>query len=325
MKNKLILLVALLSGTITANCQISKTNECSGGWAKYENNPVLGGNLGTIFDISVLRNNQGVFQMYCSWRDKRSIALSESKDGLAWSEPVICLPYNEGSGWETDVNRPVVIQKDGLYHLWYSGYAVVDGVGKSWIGYATSKDGKTFTRKGDKPVLFPELPWEKVAVMCPHVIWDEQEKIYKMWYSGGEIYEPDAIGFATSKDGMTWKKYANNPIFSHNKQNEWEQLKVTACQVIKRKNDYLMFYIGFKNVDYAQIGMARSKDGMNNWVRFEGNPIIKPGLDWDSCAVYKPYVVPDKKNDRWLLYYNGRRKGQEQIGIAVHQGMDFGF
>ena len=50
----------------------------------------------------------------------------------------------------------------------------------------------------DKPVLVPERPWEKVAVMCPHVLWDEQAKLYRMWYSGGEQEEPNAIGYATS-------------------------------------------------------------------------------------------------------------------------------
>ena len=56
-------------------------------------------------------------------------------------------------------------------------------------------------------------PWEKVAVMCPHVLYDEKEKLYRMWYSGGEHYEPDAIGHATSKDGLVWEKHRRNPIF----------------------------------------------------------------------------------------------------------------
>ena len=257
--------------------------------------------------------------MYCSWRPKRSIALSESTDGLKWSDPVICLPYNDSSGWERDVNRPVVIKKDGKYHMWYTG----ETDSTSQIGYAISDDGKHFTKVVPQPVLVPSLPWEKKALMCPHVIWDEKENIFKMWYSGGEQYEPDAIGYATSKDGIQWTKNENNPVFKNTTTNDWEQAKVTACQVIKRTDDYLMFYIGFKNVDYAQIGMAKSKDGITNWERFAGNPIIKPGMGWDSSAVYKPYVIPDK--DRWLLYYNGRKNGVEQIGIAIHDGKDLGF
>jgi beta-1,2-mannobiose phosphorylase / 1,2-beta-oligomannan phosphorylase len=321
MKQKLLMFAILFACILVSKSQVVVSQDCTGGWAKFEGSPVLGGNLGTIFDISVMQDDKGTYRMYCSWRDKRSIALSESKDGLHWSTPEICLKYNDNSSWEKDLNRPVVIQKDGMYHMWYTGQAG----GHSWIGYATSTDGKNWTRKSDKPVLSPELTWEKVAVMCPHVNWDVKEKIFKMWYSGGEQYEPDAIGYATSKDGLHWTKHKNNPVFAYDAKNEWEQHKVTACQVIKRKNDYLMFYIGFKNIDYAQIGMARSKNGISGWERYSENPIIKPGNGWDASAVYKPYALPDKKNKCRLLYYNGRNGGHEQIGIAIHQGMDLGF
>lgn len=309
----------LLLPVYLLSCTSSTNTETAGGWKKYTANPVLGGDFGTIFDISTLHDERGKFEMYCSWRPKRSIALSESTDGLKWSDPVICLPYNDSSGWERDVNRPVVIKKDGKYHMWYTGET--DSV--SQIGYAISDDGKHFTKVVQQPVLIPSAPWEKKALMCPHVIWDEKENIFKMWYSGGEQYEPDAIGYATSADGIHWEKYEGNPVFKNNAGNEWEQAKVTACQVIKRADDYLMFYIGFKNVDYAQIGMAKSKDGITSWERYTQNPIIRPGMAWDSSAVYKPYAILN--NDQWLLYYNGRRNGMEQIGIAIHEGKELGF
>jgi beta-1,2-mannobiose phosphorylase / 1,2-beta-oligomannan phosphorylase len=295
--------------------------ETAGGWKKYGKNPVLGGDLGTIFDISVLHDRPGDFDMYCSWRPQRSIALSTSSDGLEWTRPVICLPYNDSSGWEHDVNRPVVIRNpvDGEYYMWYTG----ENDSASAIGLAIGPDGRQFRRVSSRPVLVADRPWEKKAVMCPHVIWDDQTKRFRMWYSGGEQYEPDAIGYATSTDGVHWDKYEGNPVFYHDSAREWEQDKVTACQVIRRKDDYLMFYIGFATVDYAQIGMARSKDGITKWERYARNPIIRPGSDWDSSAVYKPYAIED--GDRWLLYYNGRRNSMEQIGIAIHEGKDLGF
>lgn len=295
--------------------------ETAGGWKKFVYNPVLGGDLGTIFDISVLHDRPGDFDMYCSWRPKRSIALSTSSDGLEWTRPVICLPYNDSSGWERDVNRPVVIRNpaDGKYYMWYTG----ENDSVSAIGLAISTDGRQFRRVSARPVLVADHPWEKKAVMCPHVMWDDQAKRFRMWYSGGEQYEPDAIGYATSADGIHWDKYEGNPVFFHDSTHEWERDKVTACQVIRRKDDYLMFYIGFATIDYAQIGMARSKDGITKWERYAQNPIIKPGPDWDSSAVYKPYAIED--GDRWLLYYNGRRNNMEQIGIAIHEGRDLGF
>lgn len=317
MKKKLAWLALLLVGML--DVLGADKPECVAGWRKFEGSPVLGGKLGTIFDISMLKVGPHDYRMYCSWRDKKSLALSESKDGLKWSDPVVCLEFDDHSRWEKDLNRPVVLQHGGQYHMWYTGQAN----GHSWIGYATSPDGRKWTRKSAEPVLSPELPWEKVAVMCPHVLWDETEQMFKMWYSGGEQNEPDAIGYATSKDGLTWKKHATNPVFANLKANAWEQHKVTACQVIRREHDYLMYYIGFRTEEYAQIGMARSKDGINSWERFPQNPIIRPGAGWDASAVYKPYVLEEA--DCWRLYYNGRNGSHEQIGIAIHDGKDLGF
>ncbi|MDR2346028.1 MAG: hypothetical protein LBE18_08170 [Planctomycetaceae bacterium] len=289
-------------------------------WEKYEHNPVLGGGgVGTIFDVSLLKED-GSYKMYSSWRPKKSLALSTSTDGKEWTKPQIIFEPNSKTSWEDNINRPGIVKKDGVYHLWYTGQ-VKD---RSHIGYATSKDGINFERQSDEPVLKPELPWEKVAVMCPHVNWDKEENIFKMWYSGGEQYEPNAIGYATSKDGLHWEKYAENPIFAADKKRKWEQHKVTGGQVVKRKNDYLMFYIGFQTEDLAQIGIAKSPDGIKNWIRYENNPIISPTPNgWDANACYKPFVIQEK--DKWLLWYNGRNKNLERIGLAIFNDKDLGF
>jgi predicted GH43/DUF377 family glycosyl hydrolase len=293
--------------------------ETVAGWTKYPKNPVLGGDLGTCFDLCVLKEGDA-YRMWFSWRPKKSIALVESKDGVQWGKPVIVLGPNKKTDWENDINRPVVIKNGDRYQMWYTGQAK----GKSWIGYATSKDGVTWERMSDKPVLAAEKPWEKVAVMCPHVIYDDQAKVYRMWYSGGEQYEPNAIGYATSADGLQWTRHDKNPIFKPDPKNAWEKNRVTGCQVVRHGDWHLMFYIGFRDVNYAQIGVARSKDGITDWQRHPANPIIRPGKDqWDRDAVYKPYAIYDGK--QWLLWYNGRKGGVEQIGLALHPGEDLGF
>ena len=296
-----------------------RTSSPAGAWEKYSGNPVLGGHYGTCFDLSVLKENDA-YRLWFSWRPKASIALVQSPDGIHWSEPVIVLGPNRASGWENDVNRPVVIKQGDTYHMWYTGQSE----GHSSIGYATSPDGVVWKRLSAKPVLAPDQPWEKVALMCPDVLWDAQSKLYRMWYSGGEQYEPDAIGYATSPDGMTWTKSENNPVFKSDPNLEWEHYKVTACQVVEDRGWYLMFYIGFRDVDHAQIGVARSPDGVTNWQRLPTNPIIRPGLNqWDHDACYKPYAIFD--GAKWLLWYNGRHGGSEQIGLATHDGEDLGF
>jgi predicted GH43/DUF377 family glycosyl hydrolase len=85
-----------------------------------------------------------------------------------------------------------------------------------------------------------------------------------------------------------------------------------------------MFYIGFRDTDHAQIGVARSKDGITNWQRLPANPIVRPTPGgWDADACYKPYVIYDGR--KWLLWYNGRHGGLEQIGVVTHEGRDLGF
>jgi len=311
----------LFASAGTALAGIANAAETSAGWRKSEHNPVLGGKLGTCFDVSVLKDG-GRFRMWFSWRPQGSIALVEGTDGIHWSEPVIVLGPNPDTDWEDEVNRPIVVKRSDGYHMWYTGQAR----GHSWVGYATSVEGKTWKRSSRKPVLSADAPWEKVAVMCPHIIWDGEAKLYRMWYSGGDQYEPDAIGYATSPDGRQWTKLTQNPIFRADPKHAWEQYKVTACQVLWRDGWYYMFYIGFRDVDHAQIGLARSRDGITDWQRLPGNPIIRTGespAEWDYDACYKPFAILDA--NRWLLWYNGRRASFEQIGMAIHPGRDLGF
>ncbi len=316
----MVLLVGALSwSAVVADEPRAGRAETTAGWAKHPGNPVLGGDLGTCFDVSVLKDGD-TYRMWFSWRPKKSIALVESRDGVRWSEPLIVLGPNEKTDWEDDLNRPVVLKNGGRYQMWYTGQAR----GRSWIGHAVSQDGKAWQRISGRPVLSADAPWENVAVMCPHVLYDGEARLYRMWYSGGEQREPNAIGYATSEDGLTWKKHANNPIFRPDPKTVWEQDRVTGCQVIRRGDWFLMFYIGFQDGNHSQIGLARSRDGITGWQRHPDNPLIRRGKDkWDHDAVYKPYAILDDR--RWLLWYNGRKGDLEQIGMATHEGEDLGF
>ncbi len=296
-------------------------------WKPYAGNPVLGGEYGTCFDVCVLRE-RGRFRMWLSWRPKKSIAISESADGIHWSAPEIVLGPLLTTGWEDDINRPVVVLREGRYHMWYTGQNWLPGqtvgghtAGHSAIGYATSADGRVWTRASEKPVLKPETEWEGAALMSPDVIWDDDMHLWRMWYSGGEQYEPNAIGYATSSDGLAWKKYGSNPAFRPDPAAAWEHARVAGIQVIKVDGWHYAFYIGYRDIDHAQIGLARSKDGITDWQRYRGNPIVRSGgTGFNADASYKPYAVFFK--GQWMLWFNGRRANLEQIGLVLHKGYD---
>ena len=297
-----------------------KKQGTNGGFEKYVHNPVLGGHLGVCFDISMLYED-GIYKMYFSWRDKKSVALTTSNDGIHFGEPIILIePREHERHWEDDINRPCVVKTEEGYHMWYTGqYHETNREGTSHIFHAFSKDGINFERTNDEPVLSADKPWENTSVMNPSVIYDSQTATFKMWFSAGAQYEPKAIGYAESQDGINWIKCENNPIFEANTNESWERHKVAGCQVIRYQDKYLMFYIGYYNEDYAQIGIATSDDGINKWVRYGKNPIIAPNDgEWDGEACYKPFALP-VGND-WYLWYNGRKGENEQIGLVIHKG-----
>lgn len=199
-----------------------------GVWEKYAGNPVLGNSkLGTCFDVNVVTDGPAPYTMYFSWRPKKAIALVRSEDALKWSQtPEICLAADPTSGWEDDLNRSCTVFKDGKWHMWYTGQAK----GGSKIGYTTSTDGVKFVRIRKEPVMVPEKDFEKKSVMNPYVRWDLKRGLWRMWYAAGEIYEPNVLCYAESKDGIVWKKWDKNPMFGKGAAESWDRDRIGACE-----------------------------------------------------------------------------------------------
>lgn len=285
---------------------------------KFEGNPVLGGpELGTCFDVYVTRDN-GRYRMDFSWRPQKSVAVSFSDDGVTWTQPQITLAFDETTGWEDRINRNCVLKIDGKYKMWYTGQAR----GYSFIGYAESEDGIHFERVLREPVLISERAWEGLSVMNPCVLYENG--LYRMWYAAGETYEPNVLAYAESTDGIHWVKSRINPIFVADKENLYEQDRIGGCQVIPTEDmGYVMFYIGYETIHKAQICMARSDNGVTQWVKSPLNPIVTPTPgEWDADACYKPSALWDEETGRWQLWYNGRKEHDEYIGTAFKEGRE---
>lgn len=286
-------------------------------FTKYENNPVFGDEeTGTVFDACVTRDG-GRYRMDFSWRPEKACAVTFSDDGVRWEKPRITLGPDASTGWEDGINRNCVLKIGGIYKMWYTGQAR----GYSFIGYAESGDGVRFGRKFAEPVLIPEYPWERESVMNPCVLYENGE--YRMWYSAGETYEPNALGYAVSPDGVNWKKIKFNPIFVCDPENYYEKERIGGCQVLKPEDGYYLFYIGYEDVDTARICVARSEDGVTGWKKSPLNPIISPDRGgWDGDACYKPTVIWDGGRGNWTLWYNGRNGSREYIGYAEYDKRD---
>lgn len=193
---------------------------CAPGWKRYEGNPVLGREYGETYDVCVLQFGS-VLRMYLSLRYSRSIGMTESRDGIHWG-PVIPILLPEG---EEDLNRPMVLQIDGMFYMWYTKMRCTEHPVKlsnvlAEICLAVSRDGIHFERQNRLGLTATE-PWENEKVTCPFV--REENGLFRMWYSGGGHWEPDHIGYAESHDGIHWEKSSLNPVFCPHPGHYWER------------------------------------------------------------------------------------------------------
>ena len=58
-----------------------------------------------------------------------------------------------------------------------------------------------------------------------------------------ETQHRTAIGFAVSIDGLNWKKFAGNPVFTPNPQNDWESNFTSSQSILKLPDgSYRLWY-----------------------------------------------------------------------------------
>ena len=288
-------------------------------FTKYPNNPIFGDEkTGTLFDVYVTPQKDGLLRMDLSWRANNTTAVSFSSDGVRWKPLHPTLAPEPKSGWEDLVNRNCVLKTGSTYKMWYTGQAN----GRSSIGFAESDDGLQFHRVQTEPVLVPETSWENLSVMNPCVLLENGR--YRMWYSAGETYEPNVLCYAESDDGLRWEKSPLNPILTNAPQNSYERERIGGCQILPHKElGYLLFYIGYRDIHTACICCACSRDGVTGFRRCKHNPLVLPTPGaWDADACYKPSAVYNEAEDTWRIWYNGRSGNREYIGLA-NFGRDF--
>jgi len=162
--------------------------------------------------------------------------------------------------WEKYPGNPVLgdalsentVLFDGTeYKTWY--------VVKEGISYATSPDGISWVKYPDNPVLGPGEPWtwNWYGIHAPTVLFDGTE--YKMWYGGGEYGSNYRIGYATSDDGVSWVKYAGNPVLDLGTPGTWDDYYVHSPTVLFNGTKYQMWYTG--RGEDTRIGYATSIPG----------------------------------------------------------------
>jgi predicted GH43/DUF377 family glycosyl hydrolase len=124
-----------------------------------------------------------------------------STDGINWAKysgnPV--LSEGVSGNWdEWAASAPAVIKDGSVYHMLYGGTDAYNG---ARIGYATSLDGKNWTKSTRNPLIIEGLgsAWDNGDVFHATFFKDSNEELFKVFYRG---YSADtnayALGFAAT-------------------------------------------------------------------------------------------------------------------------------
>jgi len=221
------------------------------------------------------------------------------------NNPVLTLG-SEGSFDSFNIMSPMVVKDKGLYKMWYSGGPNREYT-KYQIGYATSKDGLNWVKYPKNPVI--KAGERDNFLTTPTILRTaegyllREESLFKMYFTGNR--END-LEYATSSDGVRWKKYSENPVLKG----------IYAPTVIRDGEFYKMWYTMGSYPNF-KIGYATSRDGIH-WEKYSHNPVMKATEIWEGEGNLYPFVI--KKGKEFFMWYT--TLGEEVTKIALAKSSD---
>jgi len=234
---------------------------------------------------------------------------------IRFSKPILS-PSPTGGWDDVDVHSHTIFRdRDGKYWLYYNGRQAAT----SGIGLAESTDGINFTKHPNNPLLSP-VPgtWES-KLWKMHVL-KIADNDFRMWYGGVDADEKGRIGYATSPDGITWTKYAENPILELGAPGECDETYVADLRITYdryKQNFAGVFAAGaYTTREIGSIGYATSPDGIT-WTKYAGNPVMRPSpKSWTGDGISPKSLT--KNGNIYVLLYEGREGSycQWRFGIA---------
>lgn len=194
---------------------------------------------------------------------------------------------SETNTWDQKIReRGYILKEDGRYHLWYTGYNKQSGKAtESHLGYATSRDGISWSRYLNNPIF--DSGW--VEDMC--VV--KSKDTYYMFAEGKD----DIAHMLTSPDRIHWKEIGPLDIRYCNGQ-PLSKGPYGTPTVWLENNKWYLFY----ERDDRGIWLATSTD-LIVWTNIQDEPVIKMGPElYDNFAVAVDQII--KYKGSYYAYYH---------------------
>lgn len=269
--------------------------------------------------------NPGATEVLNGFDDDCDGLIDIETDNGGWNRTVSGAVISQGATGAPDVggdDQPSILYNAvlNLYQIWFRMITLTQPDGtilESRIGYAESSDGLTWTNKQSVLQATPTLAWESGNRLgFPSVIY--RNGTYEMWYQAQDSSNKLKIAYATSNDGITWTKSANNPVLIPTA-GTWDKNNVQAPSVLYNtsSNRYEMWYTGSDGT-FVRTGFATSTNGFT-WTK-NSSYVLSVGESgaWDAkrVAFARVHIYEDK----YHMWYSGLDAANRyQIGYAFSE------
>ena len=263
-----------------------------------------------------------------SWPSHVSVGYATSPDGLKWTkksdEPLFVTDEADYTGISAFLSHAEVLD-DGTWAVWFYSVERQNNFATGVVGRATAPTATGPWTIDPAPAVEKgaEGEWDSQGVSNPSIVKGGDE--WWMYYDGnkGDL-ESDgdrSIGLATSTDGITWEKHADNPIMV-TQQGEWDERRVYDPGVVITDEGFVMAYWtrrpgkpGATAPEYL-AGLAFSEDGLS-WERDPDNPFYDTSRFGNTQAFLSTFI---HTGDAYVLLHDVSTGGGTNVWQQVHEG-----
>ena len=182
-----------------------------------------------------------------------------------------------------------VIKVRDTYFVWYTRFKPGTNLYTGSVYYATSKDGRGWTERGEAIGKGPVAAWDNFGVITPYMVVHGGK--YYLYYTGskqlpGEPWKvrgPNnkrSIGLAIADDPRgPWKKLPQ-PVLRPGEEGEWDSYLVDDTHVIVRNGKYWLYFKGYNwptTWKHTRWGLAIADSPTGPFTKHNTNPVLGSG------------------------------------------------
>src|SRR5688572_22930983 len=159
-------------------------------------------------------------------------------------EPIV--PKGQPGTWDDRYTDPgAVLYQDGIFHMFCNGFRGFPA--ESQVGYVTSPDGYSWTKKGEQPIFKTvDVPYAKIAMYASSALVEADGTwvIYFYTWDSRSFPSDSVIGRATAPNPTGPWLAAAEPVLIPGATGDWDEQQVLAPHVLQTDTGYLMYYSG---------------------------------------------------------------------------------